>query len=89
MTEIDAASFEPPAPLADPSYGLDGETMERIVLDVSLGIPIEQSKLTYGDAEKQFRQDTQTWVDSHPDAGIDLPFDAASADVWVPEMGEG
>lgn len=76
--------------MADSYPGLDPSNIDKIVNDVVLGVPIEESRVTYGDAEKQFRADVEAWMAENPDAVVDMPFDAASAEMKIPELeGEG
>jgi hypothetical protein len=86
MTEMTREETEAIAATAlDPFVGLQDDVADTIVLDVALGVPIEESKITYGDAEKSFRAEVEGWVAENPDATIDLPFDAAPAEMTIPE----
>ena len=60
----------------DPYPGVTGAELERIMLDVQLGVPIEQSKLTYGPAQLACRQAEQAWFDAHPGVDMSPGFDA-------------
>jgi hypothetical protein len=57
---------------------LDGDVVERIALDVSLGVPIEASTIAYDETMTEYRRCIERWIVDDPDAILDLPYDVSS-----------
>jgi hypothetical protein len=58
---------------------MDSETAAAIVRDVSIGIAVADSKVTYGPEEKAFRSKVESewtaWLKTHPGARLEVPAD--------------
>lgn len=66
---------------------MTGETMNKILKDITLHVPPEESKLKYDDEMLRFRAEAEKeWVahlEKNPDAELYLPNDLPEADIPV------